>query len=77
MTHIPTIKSLNAWCPKCKLVFSLTPKDRKLTCPMCKFVQELPIVFINRDECHCMDCHTTFPKNSTGKTRCHQCGKTT
>lgn len=75
MTHIPTISSINAWCPNCRLQFGLVVIDRMVTCPNCKFVQDLPIVNIGENEFTCLDCKVTFTAIPP-QVRCHECHAT-
>lgn len=75
MTHIPTIESINAWCPACKLRFALVVVNRCVVCPGCDFVQNLPIVNIGKNEFRCLDCQVTFTATPP-LACCHECGAT-
>jgi len=73
MTHIPTIKSINAWCPACKIRFAPVVENRQVVCPGCRFVQIMPIIYMDQGEFYCLDCKVTFTSAPRSKPRCHEC----
>jgi len=74
MVHIPEIESINAICPNCGVRFGYVVNDNAVTCPMCKFVQPLPIILIGKDLYYCIPCGAKRYAQDVASAKCVNCG---
>ncbi len=72
--HHPGIKSVNAKCPSCELVFGYVAESGRIECPFCHTTQTLPVILTDCGECFCTRCKTTFVPETTPGSACLGCG---
>lgn len=68
-------KPFNSFCPGCGVVFGYVVKDGKVTCPICSFVQPLPIIRLDDNEYFCIPCRASRMALSVEEANCINCGR--
>lgn len=75
MTHHPQASpSHTTWCPSCSVRFSWIIEEGQIKCPLCNFVQSLPIIHRGEASYSCLYCQVSFTAAPGETPTCHECG---